>query len=81
MEFRTNQHGSVVDLVHFISHPRISLTSHGLAYKIKISLAAIRCSHLELYVQFVDTEEYIVLRVFVFFSGKENRPPYELGYF
>lgn len=75
MEFRTNQHGSAVDLVHFISHPRISLTSLGLAYKIKISLAAIRCSHLELYVQFVDTEGYIVLRVFVFFQERKTDHP------
>lgn len=75
MEFRTNQHGSVVDLVHFILHPRISLTSHGLAYKIKISLAAIRYSHLELYAQFVDTEGYIVLRVFVFFQERKTDHP------
>lgn len=75
MEFRTNQHGSVVDLAHFISHPRISLTSHGLAHKIEISLEAIRRSHLGFYMQFDDNEGYIVLRVFVFFQERKTDHP------
>lgn len=46
VEFRNNEHFIVVDLVHFISLPMTSMTSHGLSSEIKIYLTAIQIQHI-----------------------------------
>lgn len=46
VEFRDNEHCIVVDLLHTVSLPMMSITSHGLTTEIKIYLTAIQLQHI-----------------------------------